>query len=80
MITVPPGVYKDIEYEVEVQPNGIDAALQLNGSYTNSNGLTTPVVFKVNTALEIESEQGNVTIVDGVDLTAHTTFNLFFTI
>jgi hypothetical protein len=77
VITVPPGVYEDIEYEVEVQSNGTDAALQLNGSYTNSNGLTTPVAFKVSTALEIESEQANVTIVDGVDLTAHTTFNLF---
>jgi len=77
VITVPPGVYEDIEYEVEVQSNGTDAALQLNGSYTNSNGLATPVVFKVSTALEIESEQANVTIVDGVDLTAHTTFNLF---
>ncbi len=60
MITVPPGVYEDIEYQVEVQSNGTDAALQLNGSYTNSNGLATPVVFKVNTALEIESEQANV--------------------
>ena len=73
VITVPPGVYEDIEYEVEVQSNGTEAALQLNGSYTNSNGLTTPVAFKVSTTLEIESEQANVTIVDGVHLTAHTT-------
>lgn len=77
VITVPPGIYEDIEYEVEVQPNGSDAAFQLNGSFTNGSGLTTPMVFKVNTALEIESEQSNVTIVDGANLTAFTTFNLF---
>ena len=76
VIIIPSGIYEDIEYEVEIQPNGTDAAFQLNGNFTNRNGVTTSVVFKVNTALEIESEQTNVTIVDGASLTAITTLNL----
>ncbi len=76
VINVPPGIYNDIEFEVEVQPNGGDAAFQLNGSFTNGGGVTTPVVFTLNTALEIESEQSNITIVDGASLTAFTTLNL----
>ncbi len=76
VINVPPGIYNDIEFEVEVQPNGSDAAFQLNGSFTNGSGVITPVVFKLNTALEIESEQSNITIVDGASLTAFTTLNL----
>lgn len=76
VINVPPGIYNDIEFEVEVQPNGSDAAFQLNGSFTNGSSVIIPVVFKLNTALEIESEQSNITIVDGASLTAFTTLNL----
>ena len=72
ILTVPAGVYDDVEFEVEVQPNGTDAAFQLNGSFTNGNAVVTPIVFTVNTPLEIESEQSKVTIVDGASLTAFT--------
>lgn len=76
VIIVPSGTYEDIEYEVEVQPNGTDAAFQLNGNFINRNGVKTSVVFKMNTVLEIESKQTNITIVDGASLTALTTLNL----
>ena len=76
VIIVPSGTYEDIEYEVEVQPNGVDAAFQLNGNFINRNGVITPVIFKINSMLEIEAEQNNITIVDGTSLTALTTLNL----
>lgn len=76
MVTVPAGVYDDIEYEMEVRPNGADAAFQLNGTYTNARGVITPVRFTIQTDLEIEAEQENITIADGSTLTALTTLNL----
>lgn len=75
-ILVPPGTYDDIEFEVEVQPNGSDAAFFLSGNFTNGTGITTPVTFKLNSALEIEAEKSNITIAAGVSLNALTTLNL----
>ena len=74
-INVPAGFYEDIEFEIEVQPNGADAAFQLNGQYT-SGTVTTPIVFKVNSSIEIESEQNNITISDSRHYNALTTLNL----
>lgn len=76
LITVPTGTYEDIEYEVEVGPNGTDNAIQLNGNFTNGSGVITPVQFKLNKELEIESKQMNVVITDGAKMTAVTTLNL----
>lgn len=75
VIVVPAGTYDDVEFEIEVEPVGTEAAFYLNGSYTN-NGIATPVSFKLNAELEIESEQARVTITDGASLTALTTLNL----
>lgn len=76
IILVPPGTYDDIEFEVEVQPNGSDAAFYLSGNFTNGVGITTPVIFKLNSVLEIEAEKSNITIASGVSLNALTTLNL----
>lgn len=75
VVTVPAGTYEDLEFEMEVKPLGTEPALQLTGTYTNV-GIVTPLVFKINTSLEIESEQSNITIADGSSLTALTTLNL----
>mgnify|MGYP000539456300 CR=1 FL=1 len=75
-VTIPAGFYKDIEFEVEVQANGSDAAFFLGGTYTNSNGVTTPVTFTLNATLEIEAEKENVTITDEASVNALTTWNL----
>ena len=75
VIAVPPGTYDDVEFEIEVQPIGTEPALLLNGSYT-SNGTTTPVSFKLNAELEIETKQARVAITDGGSFTAFTTLNL----
>lgn len=76
IIEVPPGVYEEIEFEVEIQQNGTESAFELNGNFTNGGGTVTPIVFKVNTPLEIEAEHSNITITDGASLTALTTLDL----
>ena len=75
LIVVPAGTYDDVEFEIEVEPVGADAALSLSGSYTN-NAVVTPVNFKLNAELEIESEQSRLVIADGSSLNAITTLNL----
>lgn len=70
-IMLPPGSYKEVEFQVELAPTQTDPALELRGTF---NG--TPVVFRINSALEIESELENVTITQGSDYNAIITLNL----
>ena len=74
-ITLPPGTYTTAEFEIELTPTGTDAALQLNGQFT-SGSVTTPVVFIVNSPLEIKNEQNNVVVTDNNSYNALTTINL----
>jgi hypothetical protein len=74
-ITLPAGNYSEIEFKAELASSGSGAALELNGAFT-SGGTTTPVQFIVNSPLEIKTEQNNVTIADGANYTALTTFDL----
>jgi len=74
-IIVPTGTYRDIEFEIEIEPNGNDAALELKGQYT-SGTVITPVVFKVNNEIEIESEKNDIIITDSRSYSALTTLNL----
>ncbi|MEJ7913823.1 MAG: hypothetical protein WKF70_11760, partial [Chitinophagaceae bacterium] len=76
MITIPAGIYEDIEYEVEIAPNGTESAMEVSGTFTDAAGVATPIKFQLNAALEIEAEQANVTVTDGNNLTALTTLNL----
>ena len=70
-ISIPPGTYEEIEFKVKLVSSGSDASLELRGTY---NG--TPVVFKVNNAVEIEAEFENITIADAQDITAIISMNL----
>lgn len=70
-IAVPPGTYEEVEFEVHLAPNPPDAALELRGNY---NG--TPIIFTINTPLEIEAEFENVTITQNNDFTAIINLNL----
>lgn len=74
-VSLAPGTYTEAEFEVELNPTGTDAALELNGEYT-SNGITTPVIFRVNTPLELKNEKSNVTVLDNNSYKALTTINL----
>ena len=74
-ITLPAGIYNEVEFKIELNPTTTDPSLQLNGQFT-SGGVTTPVIFKVNNALEIETEKKNVVITDNSSYTALTTLDL----
>ena len=74
-VTLPPGTYHEIEFKAELAPNAPDAALELNGTFT-SGATTTPVIFTVNSALEIKTEKNNVVISDNASYTALTNLNL----
>ena len=76
LIAVPDGTYDDIKFEVEVQPNGSDAALELKGSFLNGNGVNTPVILKLNAGMEIESKKENIIISNANSHIATTTLNL----
>lgn len=71
LVTIPPGTYEEVEFEIHAAPSGPDAALELRGTY---NG--TPIVFKVNTAFEIEAEYEDITITQGNDFNAIISLNL----
>ncbi len=75
IIALPPGTYTEVDFEVELAPNGSDASLELKGTFT-SGVIVTPVIFRVGSALEIESEKDNVTIADNASYTALTSLNL----
>jgi len=76
-VTLPAGSYSEVEFKIELNPNGIDPALQLDGTFTNSSSVSTPVELLVNSLLEIKSEQNNVTTVtDNSSFTALTTLDL----
>jgi hypothetical protein len=74
-IQVPQGTYDEIKFEVEVSPNNGEAAFLLNGSYSN-NGTSTPVTFRIDLPVEIETEKDNFTISNSASYTAVTTFDL----
>lgn len=74
-IQVPQGTYDEIKFEVEVFPNNGEAAFLLNGSYTN-NGVTTPVTFRIDLPVEVETKKDNFTISNSASYTAVTTFDL----
>jgi hypothetical protein len=74
-VTLPPGTYSEIEFKGELSPNAPDAAMELTGTFT-SGAVTTPVVFTINTPLEIKTEKNSVIISDNASYSALTTFDL----
>ena len=75
-IVVPPGTYTEVEFKVELNNSGADAALVLNGQFTNGTGVVTPIVFTVNGLFEIKGEQASVVVTGNSSITAITTLNL----
>ncbi len=70
-INVPPGLYEEVEFEVHLAPTGTDPALELRGTYN-----TTPVVFRINDAIEVEAEFEDITIPPNADINAIVSLNL----
>jgi hypothetical protein len=74
-ITLTPGTYSEVEFKVELNPTGTDAALELTGQYT-SGGVTTPVIFRVTAPVELKNETNNVVVTDNSTYKAITTIDL----
>ena len=56
-ITIPSGTFDEAEFKVEAASTSTEPAFQLQGSIDN-----TPVIFKVDSSLEIKAEQEQVTL------------------
>ena len=74
-IIIPPGTYKEIDFEVELNSSGANAALELNGQFNNGSS-TTPIILRVNNEFEIETEKSNVVITTNNSYSAITNLNL----
>ena len=74
-VTLPAGSYKEVEFKVELNPTATEPALLLNGTYT-STGPAVPIIFRIATPLEIETEMNNVTVLANNGYNALTTLNL----
>lgn len=72
-VNVPAGTYEDVEFDVQLAPNGSDAALEFRGNY---NG--TPIVYRNNNVMEIEVEGNNVVIGQNNSYNAIINWNLSF--
>lgn len=70
-VTVPPGTYNQVEFQVELVPTATDAAFELKGTYGN-----TPVLFRVSSPVEIDGDLANVTIANDQAYTSVTALNL----
>ena len=76
-VTIPAGIYSEVEFRIELAPSGADAALELNGTFTNGNtGVTTSVVFRISSAYEIKGEKNNVVVDNTTTTTSLTTLDL----
>jgi hypothetical protein len=77
-VTLPAATYTEAEFKITLNQNGSNAALQLNGQYTNGTGAVTPVAFSLNSLFELKAEQNNVTVTGSGSITALTTLDLAF--
>ena len=75
-VVIPPGTYSEVEFKIDLTPNGSAPSLVLNGQFTSGTGVITPVIFQVNSMVEIKAEQTNVTITSTSGSTALTSVNL----
>ena len=75
-VVIPPGTYSEVEFKIQIDQDGSNPALQLNGLFTSGTGVATRVQFLVNSLVDIKAEQSNVTITDNASATALTSMNL----
>lgn len=77
-ITIPVATYTEVEFKITLNQNGTNAAMELNGQYTNAIGAVTPVVFSLNSLFILKAEQTNVSVTSNSSITALTTLDLSF--
>lgn len=70
-VMVPQGNYSQVEFQIELLQTATDAAFELRGNYNS-----TPIIFKINSAFELDADLSNVTVADGKAYTASIALNL----
>ena len=70
-LPIPPCDYRNSKIEIEITPSMGNPALELTGTYN-----TTPVIFRINTAVELEGIGGNKGIVSGANYVSLMSLNL----
>ena len=74
-LVIPAGTYREVEVEIELQDNGDEPAVVLNGSFVN-DGVSTPVRFEFNSGETFEVEkEGMITFAGGESIVAQVTFD-----
>jgi len=77
-VVIPAGTYTEVEFKIDLNQNGSNPSMELNGTYTSGTGIVTPVVFTLNGLFQLKAEQNNVVITSNSSFTALTTLNLAF--
>jgi hypothetical protein len=75
---IPVGTYSEVEFKIELNQNGSNPSLELNGQYTSGTGVVTPVAFNLNGLFELKAEQTNVIVTGNSSIDALTTLDLSF--
>jgi hypothetical protein len=74
-IVIPPGSYDNAEFEIKAAPGATEGSFELRGEYSKG-GIVTPILFKIEVPVDIETKKSNFTVLDGASYTAVTTLNL----
>lgn len=75
-LSIPAGTYREVEVEIELQDDGDQPAVVLNGSYTDAEGLNHPIRFEFNSGETFEvAREGAITFGGGESILAQVTFN-----
>lgn len=72
----PPGTYRSVDVELELQDSGTKPAVVLNGTFTDGEGRQHPLRFEFNSAETFEVEkEGTIVFAEGQSAVAQVTFN-----
>lgn len=74
-VNIPKGTYRQLEFRSELAQASNHAALRLEGSYT-AGGVSTPIVFECNTALEVKAKKDSIVVGEGATYAGITTLSL----
>ncbi|GAO27753.1 hypothetical protein [Geofilum rubicundum] len=75
VIEVPAGDYTGVNLGIELQDDGSDPSVVIEGTYTNSSEEITPIRFEFNSGEVFEANAASVTIEAGSDLVGKITFD-----
>lgn len=75
-VQIPAGTYNEMEVEIELQDEGDNPAMVLNGTYVDAEGTSHPVRFEFNSGETFEVEkEGTITLATNESVLAQVTFD-----